>query len=119
MAAGKMNYGEPIIFPDDNLKEAKKTKFRGIKEVGDASILSVFPNPAQDYFILKVNLIGFIVEGLINLYDANGKIVQSSTFTGKQNQIIIPTSKLNSGLYILILYINDNLSYSTKLSIVK
>jgi hypothetical protein len=103
IAAGKINYEEPIILPDDDLKETKKKKFRGVKESGDASILTVYPNPASDYFVVKIKLDKVTGSGLINLYDGNGKVVLSKTFSGKQDQVVFPASNLETGFYLIVL----------------
>jgi len=103
IAAGKINYEEPIILPDDNLKETKKEKFRGVKESDDASILTVYPNPAHDYFEVKIKLDKFSRSALINLYDGNGKLVLSKPFNGKQDQIVFPASNLKTGFYLIVL----------------
>jgi len=119
ITAGKINYQEPIFLPDTYLKQAKKKKFRGVKESGDASILTVYPNPAQDYFVVKIKLDKFKGRGLINLYDGNGKTIQSHAFTGKQNQIIFPTATLKTGLYLLILEAEGKRLDSVKIAVIK
>jgi len=118
IATGKINYEEPIILPDDNLKETKKKKFRGVKESGDASILTVYPNPAQDYFVVKIKLDNITGSGLINLFDGNGKLVLSKTFNGKQDQIIFPASNLKTGMYMIVLEAEGRRLDNVKIEIV-
>ena len=118
IAAGKIIYQEPVILPDTSLKQAKK-KFRGVKESGDASILTVYPNPAQDYFVVKIKSDKFKGRGLINLYDGKGKTIQSYAFTGKQNQVIFPTGTLKTGFYLLTLEAEGKRLDSVKLAVIK
>ena len=119
IAAGKITFQEPVILPDTSLKEAKKTKFRGVKESGDASILTVYPNPAQDYFVVKIKSDKFKGRGLINLYDGKGKTIQSYAFTGKQNQVIFPTGTLKTGFYLLTLEAEGKRLDSVKIAVIK
>ncbi|MCK9423841.1 MAG: C25 family cysteine peptidase [Bacteroidales bacterium] len=119
MTAGKISYQEPILLPDTSLKQEKKKKFRGVKESNSASILTVYPNPANDYFVIKIKLDKFTGQGLINLYDGNGKIVQSHSFTGKQDQIIVATANLKTGLYLLILEVEGKRLDSVKIAVIK
>jgi hypothetical protein len=119
IAAGKITYQEPILLPDTSLKQAKKKKFRGVKEFGNTSILKIFPNPARNYFIVKINITENYFQGLIKLYEGNGKMLQLRAFTGKQDQIVISTANLNSGLYLLILEIDGKQAGRAKVTIIK
>lgn len=119
ITAEKINYQEPILLPDLNLKQAKKNKFRGVKESAKASILSVYPNPANDYFVVKIKLDNFTGQGFIKLYDGNGKIAQSHSINGGEDQILFPATQLKTGLYLLVLEVEGKRSDVVKLSIVK
>jgi len=101
IANGIINYQEPIILPDTSLKSGKNKKFKGVKESGVGSMLTVYPNPAHDYFVVKIKLEKILEKVMINLYDENGRIVYSRAFKGKEDQITIPTLNLTSGIYIL------------------
>jgi len=119
IAAGKATYQEPVILPDSSLKQAKKTKFRGVEESGDASVLTVYPNPAHDYFVVKINLDTFTGQGVIKLFDGNGKIVQAQSFSGRKDQVIIPTTDLITGFYLLVLEVGGKQSGSMKIAVIK
>ena len=119
ITAEKINYQEPILLPDLNLKQAKKNKFRGVKESAKASILSVYPNPANDYFVVKIKLDNFTGQGFIKLYDGNGKIAQSHSISGGEDQILFPATQLKTGLYLLVLEVEGKRLDVVKLSIVK
>ena len=62
---------------------------------GNGKQLSVFPNPAND----RLNLVsdGFDTEGVVEIYDLSGRLVQSVRNTNTQLDI----SRLNAGLYQL------------------
>ena len=119
ITAGRINYQEPILLPDTNLKQAKKNKFRGVKESGKSSILSVYPNPANDYFVVKIKIDNFTGQGFVNLYDGNGKIAQSHSFNRKEDQIIFPAVHLKTGLYILVLEVEGKRLDSMKIDVIK
>ncbi|MCK9218945.1 MAG: T9SS type A sorting domain-containing protein [Bacteroidales bacterium] len=119
LAKGKISYQEPVILPDTGLKQAKKTKYRGGKESGKTQVISVFPNPARDYFVVRIDLPESFVNGIIKLYDGNGKVLQSFDFFNQKDQIIIPATNLNSGLYLLELYINGSKISSAKITVVR
>jgi hypothetical protein len=101
------------------LKSGKKIKFRGITESNEGSLLIVYPNPAHNYFIVKFKLGNLLNQGTINMYDENGRIVLSRTLTGKQDQVIVPVSGLNPGIYILVLEDEGKRIESKKVTIIK
>ena len=119
IANGLINYQEPIILPDTNLKSGYKQKFKGVQELVEASFITVFPNPANDYFVVKFKLEQLFEPGLLNLYDENGKIVKSLTFTGKQDQLIFPASNITPGVYILAIESGNKRLDTVKITIVK
>ncbi len=119
LAAGKISYHEPIILPDTGLKVAKKRKFRGVKESDYPKVITVFPNPANDYFIVKFNLTECLEQVVIKLYDGKGKVSHSFEVHNKQDQIIIPATNLNSGFYFLELYSGDKKIERAKIVVVK
>ena len=119
LAAGKIMYQEPIILPDTGLKVIKKEKFRGVKETDKGKFISVFPNPANDYFIVRIKLPDTPKQGLLTLYDATGKIILVFEVANKYNQLIIPTTHLKSGMYLLELKINGKREGTAKITILQ
>jgi hypothetical protein len=114
----KMIYQEPIILPDTSLKQLKKNKYKGGNETVESSILNVFPNPANDYFIVKIQPGQFSGQGKLNLFDEKGILIRSYPVTLKQDQIIIPTSNFISGLYLLVLELDRKWISRIKLTII-
>lgn len=114
-----INCQEPIILPDTNLKSAKKNKFKGIKEDIGSLSLTVYPNPAHDYFVVKSKFDTFTGPGVLTLYNSNGWAVECYPVTKKQDQILIPTVNLKSGLYILVIEENAKQWDKIKIAIIK
>jgi hypothetical protein len=61
----------------------------------------------------------FTGQGFIKLYNGNGKIAQSHSFNGREDQIIFPTTQLETGLYLLVLEVEGKHLDGVKLAIVK
>jgi hypothetical protein len=53
--------------------------------------------------VVKIKVEKITVSGLINLYDGNGRLMLSKTFSRKQDQIVFPASNLKTGMYMIIL----------------
>jgi hypothetical protein len=119
IAAGMISYQEPILLPDPGLKKVRKEKFRGVKESGNTGNLTVFPNPANEYCVVRFHLDRFTSQGSIDLYDINGRKVQSHNSIGSQNQLLLSTESLGAGLYILVLKVDGEYIGSVKLAIMK
>lgn len=119
ISAGKITYQEPIILPDTSLKSTKKNKYRGVKQSQNGSRLKVYPNPANDYFIVDYRLDNTFSQATIIIHDVTGKIVKSYSAPGKRNQVILPTADLVTGLYIITLDIEGIRVDSGKINVIK
>jgi hypothetical protein len=119
LAKGEITYREPIILPDTGLKQAKRTKFRGVKDSRKTQMISVFPNPAQDYFVVRIDRLENPISEVIKLYDGKGKMLQSYLFSGNQDQIVIPTNNFNTGVYLIVLDLDDKHQEIVKIAIIK
>jgi hypothetical protein len=119
LAKNKISYQEPVILPDSGLKDVKKGKFRGVKESATSGFISVFPNPAHDYFVVRINLPETPVNGLLKLYDGKGRIVHSNELLTPQDQITISVANLSSGLYLLELESNSKKMGTVKIAITR
>lgn len=65
---------------------------------------SVYPNPAKDFFQLRLNTTAPLVQ--IAIMDMAGRLVMTRTERPGQDDIIIPTNGIAAGRYILKLFIN-------------
>ena len=119
LAAGKISYQEPILLPDTSLKAFKKKKFRGVKEEHKSNALTVFPNPANDYFVVRFDISGKQSGGVIRIYDVMGKPLQTIETKRNQDQIIVSSAGLKSGLYMITLILDNRIRDMVKVSIVK
>lgn len=79
----------------------------------------VFPNPANDHFIVKTNFSESRVQGTIRLYDLTGKELHSYEISDKNGQMVIPITNLKPGLYFLELYINEKREGSVKIAVIR
>lgn len=82
------------------------------KRFDNVSSLRVFPNPASNY--VKVHL-SSSSNGKVSIYDSTGKLLLQQMVTN-QNQALISTSNLNTGLYLLS-YESDSFKKVSKLII--
>jgi hypothetical protein len=66
------------------------------KEFPESDLLSAYPNPTSDYFILNTS--GFENEiAFVNVYDLTGKLLQHEMITGEATML---GSSLSAGLYL-------------------
>jgi len=94
------------------------------KQTESGSILKVFPNPAKDYIIVE-----YLVDMPVTdqehhniklvMIDGNGKLLRNIELNYSQDQLVIPTENLNSGIYIFNLYVYGKLEKTSKFTIVK
>jgi hypothetical protein len=119
IAAGKIAYQEPILLPDTCLKSTKREKYRGVLTPADKSRFTVYPNPANNYFIVEYHLESSPKEGLIIIYDLSGKRNGGFLFSEKQNQMVIPIRDLMPGIYFISLYVEGKLLETKKISIIR
>ncbi len=68
-----------------------------VKENVNSGIISVYPNPASDYIIVKCAK-AFSSDGILELYTSNGQLVKRVA-TGIKDEIWIETEGLAAGMY--------------------
>ena len=118
----EINYNEPYILPVSNKSVSVMDPFE--KQTESGSILKVFPNPAKDYIIVEYVIDIPVAEREQNnfslvLLDANGKLLKSFELNYSQDQLVISTENLKSGIYVFNLYIYGKIEKSRKFTIVK
>ncbi len=73
----------------------------------DVSLL-VFPNPTRNFFTLEITNQNIPIQNIdIALWDMSGKLINQVHFDHYMGPIIIPTEKLNSGVYLVSIKYND------------
>ncbi len=113
---GELEYDEPVYFPEFN--KATPIWRRSFKHNQGASTLKVFPNPAGSYFIAEYKLYETLGTNMLVLTDLNGHNILVINIQKKQNQIVIPTSGIKPGVYILQLINGSKVQESVKIAIV-
>ena len=116
---GLITYDEPVYFPLGlNSSSTWQNPFKEI-DFPKSSSLSLFPNPAGDYFIIEYAIERSYEQAMIVIHDMKGKLVRNFYVKGNHNQIVIPTGDLNNGVYIVSLYLNNKLEDSNKITLLK
>ena len=116
---GLISYDEPVYFPFAlNSSVTWQNPFKEF-DFPKSSSLSLFPNPAGDYFIIEYSIARSYERAMIVIHDMKGKHVRNFNLKGNQNQVVIPTGDLNNGVYIVSIYINNKLEDSKKITLLK
>ncbi len=115
---GIEKYNEEIFLPE-NLKSAPVWEYSKNTSSNYTSLLSVFPNPSKNYFIIEYDIRDNTGNAIIKIFDISGKPFTSIYLKDKQNQRVQPTKDWPSGIYIIQIFINGELKESRKLSLIK
>jgi hypothetical protein len=116
IAAGLMDYEEPVILPEEEFKCTEVIENNGVKSK-KPDVLNVFPNPASDYLIIDYNAEDYKGEITIEANDIYGKLLFTKKYTIRLNQEILSTVELHSGVYSVSLMINGEIIESKKITI--
>ncbi|MBX7053103.1 MAG: S8 family serine peptidase [Flavobacteriales bacterium] len=88
--------------------------------MAEVSFITLFPNPAQDFVQVSLQLPSNNNKGaILTLRDINGKTIQRFEENQLSNLILIDTRSLNSGQYVLSLIVNDQEIESQRLQIIR
>jgi hypothetical protein len=121
IAYGLIDYSEPIEFPDTSvaapsLPILNKKKDQGKASNSNESFIRVFPNPAKDYVIIE-----FLIAPkepnssvAIEINDASGILIEKIVTSKIYDQVLFKTSKLNKGIYLCVLKVNNQVIASNK-----
>ena len=110
-------YHEPILFPDEEapLKTVKdKPKPKQLKV---ENALKVYPNPAKEYFIVEYDLTDNLNNAVFEMIDATGRLVKSIQTNKPNDQLLIKTEGMLSGLYYCRLRNNQKQIGNVKITI--
>jgi len=77
----------------------------------------VYPNPANNYFIVEYKLESKELNSEIQIINNLGKIIKIIKLDKRIGEEVIDTKSLSSGIYMINLYINGKIIDSQKLSI--
>ncbi len=81
--------------------------------------LSVHPNPAKDYFIVKYELDNNYAEAVIDIMDITGRNVNRFSITMMCDYLVVSTMELNNGMYVVKLILNGQEVGTQKVNIQK
>ena len=112
--AGFVNYQEPILV-ENQMKSASAGQFRSTRLVKKDELLTVYPNPANTYFIAEVHAASDKL--LLRLTDNIGKVHQEYEVKHADDQVIINTNHLPAGLYYLCLWEDSRLVSTVKVTV--
>jgi hypothetical protein len=104
MSADTLSYLEPVILPD-YLKSSAIIPVPAQKPA-DKNSLSVYPNPAKDYFIVRYELDNDYADAIIQLTDITGKTVKQYKTGMTMDYLIVKTIDLKPGNYFVKLILN-------------
>ena len=108
----------PVYLPTNLKKSPVWNKNNGLIQSKE-SYLKVFPNPAVHFFIIEYHLKDNSNRSTIELLDIHGKILKHWTLRDNQNQIIVSTENLTTGVYMVRMFIDNSLKASTKIAVTK
>jgi len=112
-----LNYNEPVYLADILKSAPAPDKKPEIER--KANHLSLFPNPAGNYFIVQYDLTDQYNLGILSISDINGKELKAINLQDKQNQIVIPTQEFSAGVYLIRLFGGNHFIESQKVTIIK
>ena len=112
-----LNYNEPVYL-NDVLKSATAPVKKPKIDI-NTKHLSVFPNPAGNYFITQYDLSEHQSPGILTISDINGKELQAMQLKDTQNQIVIPTQGYAAEIYLIRLFSGNYFIDSQKITIIK
>lgn len=112
--SGAISYCEPILV-DDGLKSGRDHKF-GLKPVNEnnTDLLTVYPNPAKEYFMVNVKLSG--KSGILSLITSSGEVVKEKQ-VDQSMLVTLPVDYLSAGIYILRLTENGVVKANVKVTL--
>jgi len=114
-----------LVYPYDRIEYTNSCEeyiegrsYEAMNEEKTAMEITVYPNPANDLVNITYSLNENQV-GKIQIYDIAGALVLEQSLNSKNNLSILNTSKLNSGIYLYHIFVDNEKIMSNKLVIVK
>ncbi|MCF8401715.1 MAG: T9SS type A sorting domain-containing protein [Bacteroidales bacterium] len=117
LALGETTYSEPIYLPAQ-LQSGEIYDEQLPYDAVEEYYLEVYPNPANDYIIIKYKLPEAARSKRIMINGLNGQQVFAKQLDGYVNEIVVPIKDFNSGTYIVSLHYNGTVQESKKLAII-
>ena len=118
VASGLTEYHEPIYLSTE-LKSSLVIPEKERNYLNVNQRLKIFPNPAQDYFILSYDLSGLQGNFGVDIINSEGNTLIYQKLSGTQNQIVISTVSLPSSPYTIRLITESSCIETVKFIILK
>lgn len=101
--AGFLNYLEPLEY-DLGLKSSKVRKHypKIASTTVIAGYLKVFPNPANDYIVIKYQLNNGCAEGSIQVFAADGKNLLNIKVSNNRDVVVLPFGNYSGNILITL-----------------
>ena len=117
LALDVSDYKEPVILPNTLKSTEAEEAYKEVLNAPAPKMLEVYPNPSKDFVILGY-LFDKETQGMIEIRDISGTLMQSIPFNGMQDQITVITRNWNPGIYVLSLVVGDKVIETTKFTLV-
>jgi len=117
IVAGLLDYEEPVVLPEEELKSAEIFNHDLFNDPGKPEALTIFPNPAGNYFIINYNAEDYTGEISIKVSDMNGKLLVTKQYTLRRNQEVIHVADWKAGIYNISLMINGKIINTKKITV--
>jgi hypothetical protein len=118
---GLIDYQEPYILPDDELKSSSVQILEsGKNNLSSTEILNVYPNPANDYLVCEYQLDNSVEKASISIVQSgSAKAVFSTTLQSNQDALIIDLADFKQGNYIVMLLADGKSVATVSVNIIK
>jgi hypothetical protein len=103
IAAGKISYEEPILYPQEELKIKRKDKYKGSRPPLAGNHLRLYPNPANEFIIVEFELAKEEAPVLLTVSDLTGKKLLNVPLSSQEKYRVIPVNMLQNGIYVVTL----------------
>ncbi len=118
LAIDELEYLEPVILPNSMKSAEAEGIYNETLKTKAPSILEVYPNPSKDFVIIGYQF-DTETEGMIEVRDVSGRLMESVPLKGMNNQLTVTTRTWKAGVYMLSLVVNGKVIETTKFTLVK
>lgn len=111
----------PVYYDEDETfsKRNIERKFEEEFEEYGSDIMIMYPNPATDEVVANILLDSALTNAHIEVYSLTGRRVQSIYLLENQHEVRLSVGNLQSGVYIYMLKIGDELVSRKKLTVIR
>ena len=112
------DYVEPIKeFSMENQRKARP-QHSAIIEPVETKLIKLYPNPAHDYITLEYNNVRQYSSLSYSINDQSGKMLLKQKLNAKEREVLIDLSALKAGVYTLVVYGDNNIIETHKITII-